>query len=149
MKLSKPFYTAALQLWQQTAGVSAVEMAIILPVFLLGLCGIIDFGNLYVESNLVNNATATAAQAAAYNATTQTALQASVRSNYNNDNLMVTTSYGDTPPPAQSATQPPTNFTVTVSSPVHLIIVGSIPGYFNFGDLPGTVTGTLTRVTEY
>ncbi|MCX5893729.1 MAG: pilus assembly protein [Deltaproteobacteria bacterium] len=149
MKLSKPFHTAVRRFRQRTEGVSAVEIALCLPLILLCLCGIVDFGNLYVNSNLVSEAASTGALVAANAATTQTALQPTVRLDYGsngnpNTNLTVTTSYGDTPPLAVTGTGTP--ITVTVTTPVS-VITPMIRAYFQSN--PVTVTGTSTRVTEY
>jgi Flp pilus assembly protein TadG len=145
MKLSKPFYTAGRRFWQRTGGMSAVEMALILPIFLLCLCGAVDFGNLYVKSNLVSDAAATGAQAASYSMTgnppvpwTQGALQTKLRTDYSNNNLTVAASYDSNTPP---------NVTVTVTTPVN-IINPMVSAYFH-NQNPVTLTGTCTRVTEY
>jgi hypothetical protein len=39
-----------------TSGVAAVELALILPVLLLIICGIADFGNLYYQQHLASEA---------------------------------------------------------------------------------------------
>jgi Flp pilus assembly protein TadG len=148
MKLSKPIHTAVRRFRQRTEGVSTVEMALIFPILLLCACGIIDFGNLYVNSNLVSDAAMTGALVAVNAATPQTALQTTVRSDYvgsdgnPNNNLTVTTSYGATPPAAGT----PTSITVTVTTPVS-VITPMISAYFQSN--PVTVTGTSTRATEY
>ena len=137
---------------QRSEGISAVEMALILPILLLCVCGIIDFGNLYVNSNLVCNAAATGALTAVNGATPQTTLQTTIRSDYPgidgnpNNNLTVTTSYGETPPAPRVGTATGTSITVTVTTPVS-IITPLISAYFQTN--PVTVTGTSTKVTEY
>ena len=44
------------RLLQRTEGVSAVELALVLPVLLLIICGIMDFGNLYLQYNIASEA---------------------------------------------------------------------------------------------
>jgi hypothetical protein len=41
-------------LQQVLEGAAAVEFALVLPVLLLLLCGIIDFGNMYFQMDIVN-----------------------------------------------------------------------------------------------
>ena len=49
---------------RHTEGTSAVEFAIILPVFLVLVCGVMDFGNLYYQTHLVNEAARAGARTA-------------------------------------------------------------------------------------
>lgn len=49
------------------SGMSAVEFALLLPLMLLIVCGIMGFGNLYFQKNIANNAAREAARYAAVN----------------------------------------------------------------------------------
>ena len=47
---------------KRTDGVSAAEFALLLPVMLLIVCGIMDFGNLYFQLHIANEAAREAAR---------------------------------------------------------------------------------------
>lgn len=47
---------------QRTEGMSAVEFALVLPVLLWIVCGIMDFGNIFFQTNIVNEAARDAAR---------------------------------------------------------------------------------------
>jgi Flp pilus assembly protein TadG len=50
---------------RRTDGMTAVEFALLLPVMLLIVCGIMDFGNLYFQLHIVNEAAREGARIAA------------------------------------------------------------------------------------
>ena len=66
--------------WQQDSegGAAAVEFALVIPVLLLILCGIFDFGNLYFQMDLVNNAARQGARLAAVNLETSSAINSAI-----------------------------------------------------------------------
>jgi uncharacterized membrane protein len=60
-----------IHLWREAEGLSAVEFAIVMPVLLLMLGGIIDVGNYYYVKSTVNQAAETGARLAAVGQYTQ------------------------------------------------------------------------------
>jgi len=79
---------------QRTEGVSAVEFALILPVMVLIVFGSIDFGNLFYQWNVVNEAAREAARiyATATSAPSAASVQTTLRAAYdpnNQNNLTV------------------------------------------------------------
>ena len=69
--------------WRQfpkrTDGISAVEFALLLPVMLLIVCGIMDFGNLYFQAHIANEAAREAARLGAITKQNQATVQATIR----------------------------------------------------------------------
>lgn len=118
-------------------GAAAVEFAVILPIFLLLMLGIIDFGNLFYQMHAVNEA----ARAAARYATTHQNL-AGISTDVTN---FVQTNYGDQ---FQVSVSPPVskgNITVTVTTTVTIStpIISSF-----FPSNPYTVTGRCVMGLE-
>lgn len=100
---------------QRTKGAAAVELAVVLPVFLLLVCGIMDFGNIYYQLHKVNEAAREGARKTAVNQNLQTALAeitTFIKSNYNNNfNVIMAPS-----PPVSGQ-----DVTVTVTNSVNII----------------------------
>jgi len=73
---------------KRTEGVSAVEFALILPVFVLIVFGSIDFGNLFYQWNVVNEAAREAARiyATATSAPSAASVQTTLRTAYDPNN---------------------------------------------------------------
>jgi len=73
---------------QRTEGVSAVEFALILPVMVLIVFGSIDFGNLFYQWNVVNEAAREAARiyATATSAPSAASVQTTLRTAYDPNN---------------------------------------------------------------
>jgi Flp pilus assembly protein TadG len=94
---------------------SAAEFALIMPVMLLIVCGIIDFGNLFYQLNIVNEAARDAARIYATSGGTASnaTMQTSLRNAYNNNNLTLSTQTQQ----IGNATQ----VTATVSEPVSIM----------------------------
>lgn len=84
-------------------GVAAVEMALVLPVFLLVSLGIIEYGRAMMTANLVTNAAREGARVAAINGSTNTDVENAVTS-------FLTTSLGI------SSGQITTNITITAAT---------------------------------
>jgi Flp pilus assembly protein TadG len=126
-------------LLQRTEGATAVEFAIVLPVLLLILLGIMDFGNAYYQLHLVSEASRAGARYATVDpnlANIPTDVTNYVRSNYGNQ-LQVTTS----PSPLVSGG----NVTVTVTNSV-TISTPLISAFFPTN--PFTVTGRTVMTLE-
>ena len=74
--------------WRQfprrTEGISAVEFALLLPVMLLIVCGIMDFGNLYFQLHIANEAAREAARIGSITKQNASTVQATIRSEYGN-----------------------------------------------------------------
>lgn len=99
-----------LRLRQRTDGTSAVEFAIVLTALLFILCGTMDFGNLYLQSNIASEAAREGARKAAVTSgTTQAAVQTFVQTKFGNQ-LTATMN------PTTSASG--STVTVTVSNPI-------------------------------
>lgn len=95
---------------RRTEGATAVEFAIVLTALLLILCGTMDFGNLYLQSNIASEAAREGARKAAVTSgTTQAAVQTFVQTKFGNQ-LTATMD------PTTSASGSPV--TVTVSNPI-------------------------------
>jgi Flp pilus assembly protein TadG len=126
-------------LLQHTESASAVEFAIILPVLTLLICGIMDFGNLFYQVHMVNEAARAGARYAAVDPTLAnipTDVTNYIQSNYSSQ-LKVTTS------PSPLASQG--NITVKVSNSVK-IITPIISAFFPSN--PYTITGSCTMQLE-
>ena len=137
--MRKKNYLSWRHLGQRTEGMSAAEFALILPVMLLIVCGIMDFGNIFYQMTVVNEAAREAARiyatsgGTASNATMQSAL----RTAYNNNNLNLTTAtqtVGSANQVTSTVTEP-----VTILTPV---INQLIPNN------PTTVSGTCIMQVE-
>jgi Flp pilus assembly protein TadG len=120
-------------------GSTAVEMALIVPFLILVVGGIVDLGNLYLQTNMVSEV---AREGARIVATTkpppsQASLQTTLRSEYNNNQLTVTMN------PGTPTSGSPVN--VTVTEPVTIMFPG-ISAFFPTN--PYTVTGQCNMQTE-
>ncbi len=125
-------------LLRHTEGASAVEFGIILPVFLLMVCGIMDFGNLYYQTHLVNEAAREGARRISVSQTLATSgadATTFIKAHYNNAFSVVV---NPTTPVAGS------DVTVTVSDAVNLIT----PVISNLIDNPFTVRGVSVMRVE-
>ena len=126
------------RLLKRTEGATAVEMAIVLPVLLLIICGIMDFGIVFFQLHNVNEAAREGARQTAVSQNLSTAASttiAYIKSKYdNNFNVTVFPS-----PPVSGS-----DVTVTVTNSV--TIITPIISVF-FPSNPYTVTGkTVMRV---
>jgi Flp pilus assembly protein TadG len=126
------------RLLQRSEGASAVESAIVLPVLLLLVCGIMDFGIIFFQMHNVNEAAREGARQTAVSQNLPTAASttiAYIKSNYDNHyNVTVVPS-----PPVSGS-----DVTVTVTNSV--TIITPIVSVF-FPSNPYMVTGrTVMRV---
>lgn len=117
-------------------GAVAVEFALVIPLLLLILCGIFDFGNLYFQMDLVNNAARQGARLAAVNEETSSAINTAIQQSYGNNLTTVVT-------PASPTSG--SNVTVTVTSTV-TIMTPIISAFFPSN--PYTVQGQCTMYVE-
>src|SRR5208337_5576771 len=117
-------------------GAAAVEFALVIPLLLLVLCGIFDFGNLYFQMDLVNNAARQGARLAAVNDWTSSAINTAIQQSYGN-NL---TAVANPATPTSGS-----NVTVTVTSNV-TIMTPLISAFFPKNPYP--VVGTCTMYVE-
>ncbi len=127
--------------WQQDSesGNAAVEFALVLPVFILILCGIFDFGNLYFQMDIVNNAARQGARLLAVSASsgeTTAQVTTALQTSYGNQ---LTVGYNPTSPTSGS------NLTVTVTTNV-TIMTPIISAFFSQNPYP--VKGTCTMYVE-
>lgn len=105
---------------QRTEGMSAAEFALILPVMLLIVCGIMDFGNIFYQWNIVNEAAREAARYAATNKSSgsppnQTTVQNYINSFYPNVTLYY---YSPNPPTSGNPVTAKVKQSVTIMTPV-------------------------------
>jgi Flp pilus assembly protein TadG len=126
------------RLLQRTQGAAAVELALVLPVLLLLVCGIMDFGIIFFQMHNVNEAAREGARQTTVSQNLPTAASttiAYIKSKYdNNYNVSVVPS-----PPVSGS-----DVTVTVTNSV-TIITPIISAFFPSN--PYTVTGiTVMRV---
>jgi Flp pilus assembly protein TadG len=124
------------RLLQRTEGATAVEFAIVLPVLLLLICSIMDFGNLYYQKHTVNEAARVGARLAAVGGTSSAVTTAVQRFG----SQLQTAPYMSPTNPASN-----TDVTVTVTSSVHIIT--PIISHF-FPSNPYNVTGTSVMRVE-
>jgi Flp pilus assembly protein TadG len=117
-------------------GAAAVEFALVIPVLLLVLCGIFDFGNLYFQLDVVNSAARQGARLAAVNQATSSAINTAIQQSYGNNLTAVAT-------PATPTSG--SNVTVTVTSNV-TIMTPIISAFFSKNPYP--VVGTCTMYVE-
>ena len=126
--------------WRQfpkrTDGMSAVEFALLLPVMLLIVCGIMDFGNLYFQLHIANEAAREAARLGAITKQNQTTVQATIRSEYGNS---LTLTFRVNPPATGGTADATVTNAVTILTPV---ISQLIPNN------PTTVTGHSVMQVE-
>jgi Flp pilus assembly protein TadG len=114
MKLAKRFQRGGRRFLRSAEGMSAVEMAVILPVLLLMVCGIMDFGNMYCQVNIANEAAREGARLAAVNpGKTQAQIQTFIQAGYGTPNGITLTVNMS---PATSVADSPV--TVTVNNPI-------------------------------
>jgi Flp pilus assembly protein TadG len=130
----KWFQRGRQRLLQRTEGATAVEFAIILPVFLLFVFGIIDFGNVYFQLYMVNEASREGARVATVGGTLQT-VTTTVQNFGSNFQVSMTPS-----PPVSGQ-----NVTVTVTNSVQ-IFTPLIRAFFP--NNPYTVTGRSVMRVE-
>ena len=74
---------------KRTDGMSAVEFALMLPVMLLIVCGIMDFGNLFFQAHIANEAAREAARLGATPSRITQSVQATIRSEYGNSLTLI------------------------------------------------------------
>ena len=117
-------------------GAVAVEFALAIPVLVLILCGIFDFGNLYFQMDLVNNAARQGARLAAVNDETSQQITTALQSSYGNQLIV-----NESPSSPTSGS----NVTVTVTSNV-TIITPIISAFFPNNPYP--VQGQCTMYVE-
>lgn len=123
---------------KRTEGATAVEFAIVVPVLLLFICGIMDFGTIYHQLHTANEAAREGARKIAVSQSLQTSateITNFIKNHYNSDfNVEVLPS-----PPVSGQ-----NVTVTVTSSVN-IITPLISAFFP--NNPYAITGrTVMRV---
>lgn len=121
-------------LLQRSDGVAAVEFALVLPVLLVLVCGIMDFGNLYAQMNIVNEAAREGARIAAVGGTLQ-GVQAAV------------TSFGSNLTVSMNPSTPVSGTTVTVTVTSSVQILTPIINAF-FPSNPYNVTGKTVMQVE-
>ncbi|MCL4501779.1 MAG: pilus assembly protein [Deltaproteobacteria bacterium] len=96
IKFNKQFHIPMSGFWLRSEGVTALEAALMIPVFLLCVCGIVDFGNIYLKWQLVSDAAREGARFAALSTandgpgTNQSAVQNVIQTKYNNNSLSLT-----------------------------------------------------------
>ncbi len=118
------------------SGAAAVEFALIIPLLLLVLCGIIDFGNLYFQMDLVNEAARQGARLAAVNEEGSAAINTAIQQSYGNNLTAVV---------APASPVSGSNVTVTVTSNV-TIMTPLISTFFPQNPYP--VQGQCTMYVE-
>jgi Flp pilus assembly protein TadG len=126
--------------WRQfpkrTDGISAVEFALLLPVMLLIVCGIMDFGNLYFQAHIANEAAREAARLGAITKQNQATVQATIRGEYGNALILT---FNPNPPATGGTVTAKVTNAVTILTP---IISQIIPNN------PTTVTGQSVMQVE-
>jgi len=126
MKLMRRLIPVRRRFLQRTEGMSAVELALVLPTMLLIFCGIMDFGNLYFQMNIVNEAAREAARKAATikPIPTQTAVQTTIRTQYGNS---INLTFSPNPPTAGTAVTATVTKTVPILTPLINVFIPNNP----------------------
>lgn len=124
--------------WRQDSesGAAMVEFALVIPILILILCGILDFGNLYFQKDLVNEAARQGARLAAVNDESSAAINTAIQQIYGNSLTAVAT-------PATPISG--SNVTVTVTTMV-TIMTPVINAFFPHNPYP--ISGTCTMYVE-
>ncbi|MCX5893728.1 MAG: pilus assembly protein [Deltaproteobacteria bacterium] len=144
MNLNKQISIAVRRFLRRTEGASAVEVALCGSVLFLCLCGVVDFGNIYLNWHMVNEEAREGARLAAISTavgglgTSQSAVQTAIRTKYKNNNLILTMN----PNPLPSG--PPQKITVQVSQTVS-IINPMIKPFFNSNPV---LSGQCTMLSQ-
>ena len=136
-----PARDVALRRRSENRGAAAVEFAIVLPVLLLLVCGIVDFGRMLNTQISLSGAAREGARWAALRLDTTTGTTVSAR--------VTAAAPGVTPPPATAVLascpanpSPSQNASVTATTTYTLLTpLSTISGLFG-GGLPGSVTLT-------
>jgi len=140
MRLSRPVKR---HLLPGCEAASAVEFALLLPVLVLCICGIIDFGCIFLDWNMVNEASREAARYAAVNKSVNNnnpPTKAEVQTYINGIYPSVTLSQLTPNPPTSGNTVKATvTYSYTIMTPV-------ISPFFTSN--PVTLTGTTTMLVE-
>jgi Flp pilus assembly protein TadG len=124
-------------------GASLVEFAIVLPIFLVLIGGMVDFGRAFFTEVMLTNAAREGARSAMYSSTAANTSTRAIAAAGGNSALGVTIT--NPCPTPQGAT--PTSVTVTVTNPkFQWILLGPalslIPGASN--SLPASLSGKAT-----
>ncbi len=117
-------------------GAAAVEFALVIPALLLIICAICDFGNLFFQMDIANEAARQGARLAAVNGEGSAAITTALQSSYGNQ-LTVSTN------PASPISG--SNVTVTVTNNV-TIMTPLIRDFFSSNPYP--VQGQCTMYVE-
>jgi Flp pilus assembly protein TadG len=142
--LSKQTRLAVRRFLRRTEGLSAVEMALCGSAFFLCLCGIVDFSNIYLNWQMVNEEAREGARLAAISTavggsgTSQSAVQTAIQTKYNNYNLILTMS------PSTLSSGSGQKVTVQVSQTVS-IITPMIKPFFNSSPV---LSGQCTMLSQ-
>lgn len=127
------------QLRLRERGAAAVEMALVLPLLILLVGGIIDFGRAFMTQVVVTNAAREGTRVAVVtkdasqlgNVTTRAQAAADL-----NPMASATVTVSNNIPDGSACTTTATTVTVTVSAPFKWFFLGVLPG-----TLPSTITG--------
>ena len=116
-------------------GAAAVEMALVLPLLILLVGGIIDFGRAFMTQVVVTNAAREGTRVAVVTKDATQLGNVTVRAQAAADlNPLASATVGVNPAAACTGTDP--TVTVTVSAPFKWFFLGVLPG-----TLPSTITG--------
>ncbi len=124
------------------SGNAAVEFALVIPLLLLILCGIFDFGNLYFQMDVVNEAARQGARLFAVNVSTSTSpctltqITTNLQSGYGNQ---LTVKANPSAPASGSSVTVTVTENVTIMTPV-------ISAFFTSNPTP--VSGACTMYVE-
>ena len=126
---------------QRTDGITAVEFALLLPVIFFILCGIMDFGWIFYQMAIVNEAAREAARIAAVASPhiDKTTVQGTLRSEYGDSISLDNLDY-DSPSSGK--------VTAKVSKPVPLLSPIPDLGAIGVPQLPTSVSGKCVMTAE-
>src|SRR5271157_2613955 len=109
---------------KRTDGMSAVEFALLLPVMLLIVCGIMDFGNLYFQLHIANEAAREAARIGSITKQNASTVQATIRGEYGNS---LTLTFSPNPPATGGSVTATVTNAVTILTPVITQLIPNNP----------------------
>ena len=129
--------------WRNHRGASAVEFALVLPILMVLLFGIIEFGLLMYNKAVITNASREAARAGiVFSPRPDEATIEQVVRNYADAHVISFPKGVTTPNVPRACTAFGENLTVDVSYPHHFLVFSGLVGLLGSGG-PGAMPGTV------
>jgi Flp pilus assembly protein TadG len=136
--------------WSSQSGAELVEFALVLPVFLLVTAGIVDFGFVFQQYNVVTNAAREGARLAVVPNTTDVAIDRRVKAYVKAGGLVgePTTSITSVQIPTHPGGPRYTGVKVTVTYPCRFLMLSPITSMLGRGVAPPTLRAEVAMRNE-